>query len=140
MRSVIALQSSISPYLLKTKVRVSAVLSHLRPWMKILRWAASTSASSRKISITSGCLLTPFLIKATRWSFVNDSRSFFTSSSSSSLVTGFVFVAFVFDWQGRSVARFVFGFFFLLEINLCLCLVDKKGKENARKSGQCSYV
>ena len=25
---------------------------------------------------------------------------------------------------------------FLLEIDLCLCLVDKKGQENARKSGQ----
>ena len=24
---------------------------------------------------------------------------------------------------------------FLLEIDLCLCLVDKKGQENARKSG-----
>ena len=26
-------------------------------------------------------------------------------------------------------------FVFLLEINLCLCLVDKKRQENARKSG-----
>ena len=26
-------------------------------------------------------------------------------------------------------------FVFLLEIDLCLCLVDKKGQENARKSG-----
>ena len=25
---------------------------------------------------------------------------------------------------------------FLLEIDSCLCLVDKKGQENARKSGQ----
>ena len=33
----------------------------------------------------------------------------------------------------RSAARFVFVF--LLEIDLCLCLVDKKGQENARKFG-----
>ena len=58
--------------------------------------------------------------------------------------------AFVVDWKMRksrfelwfcisgfcglrkSTARFVFVF--LLEINLCLCLVDKKGQENVRKS------
>ena len=33
----------------------------------------------------------------------------------------------------KSVARFVFVF--LLEIDLCLCLVDKKGQENASISG-----
>ena len=33
----------------------------------------------------------------------------------------------------KSVARFVFVF--LLETDLCLCLVDKKGQENASKSG-----
>ena len=33
----------------------------------------------------------------------------------------------------KSVARFVFVL--LLEIDLCLCLVDKKGQENASKSG-----
>ena len=34
----------------------------------------------------------------------------------------------------RSVVGFVLVF--LLEIDLCLCLVDKKGQENARKFGQ----
>ena len=33
---------------------------------------------------------------------------------------------------------------FLLEIDLCLCLVDKKGQENVRKMqenlGMCSYI
>ena len=29
----------------------------------------------------------------------------------------------------------MFVFVFLLEIDLCLCLVDKKGQENLRKSG-----
>ena len=33
----------------------------------------------------------------------------------------------------RFAIRFVFVF--LLEIDLCLCLVDKKEQENARKSG-----
>ena len=33
----------------------------------------------------------------------------------------------------KSTARFMFVF--LLEIDLCLCLVDKKGQENASKSG-----
>ena len=52
------------------------------------------------------------------------------------LMFRFVFVVFVFGWQGRSVVRFVFVFvfIFLLEISLCLCLVDKKGQENAWKS------
>ena len=46
----------------------------------------------------------------------------------------FVYLGFV-VWENlrRSVARFVFVF--LLEIDLCMCLVDKKGQENARKSG-----
>ena len=33
----------------------------------------------------------------------------------------------------KSAARFVFVF--LLEIDLCLCLIDRKGEENASKSG-----
>ena len=46
----------------------------------------------------------------------------------------FVYLGFV-VWENlrRSAARFVFVF--LLEIDSCLCLVDKKGQENARKSG-----
>ena len=55
----------------------------------------------------------------------------------------FVYLGFV-VWENlrRSAARFVFVF--LLEIDLCLCLVDKKGQENVRKMqenlGMCSYV
>ena len=55
----------------------------------------------------------------------------------------FVYLGFV-VWENlrRSTARFVFVF--LLEIDLCLCLVDKKGQENARKMqenlGMCCYV
>ena len=44
----------------------------------------------------------------------------------------FVYLGFVvWEYLRRSAARFVFVF--LLEIDLCLCLVDKKGQENARK-------
>ena len=55
----------------------------------------------------------------------------------------FVYLGFM-VWENlrRLAARFVFVF--LLEIDLCLCLVDKKGQENARKLqenlGICSYV
>ena len=55
----------------------------------------------------------------------------------------FVYLGFV-VWENlrRSAARFVFVF--LLEIDLCLCLVDKKGQENVRKMqenlGMCSYI
>ena len=46
----------------------------------------------------------------------------------------FVYLGFV-VWENlrRFATRFVFVF--LLEIDSCLCLVDKKGQENARKSG-----
>ena len=46
----------------------------------------------------------------------------------------FVYLGFV-VWENlrRFAIRFVFVF--LLEIDLCLCLVDKKEQENARKSG-----
>ena len=84
--------AAISSYLPKMEVRVLAVVSQPRPWMEILQWAGSTSASSRTIWIKSGCLLTPFLIRAIRWSFMNGSRSFSTSSSSLSSTVGFVFV------------------------------------------------
>ena len=45
----------------------------------------------------------------------------------------FVYLGFV-VWENlrRFATRFVFVF--LLEIDLCLCLVDKKGQENASKS------
>ena len=48
----------------------------------------------------------------------------------------FVYLGFV-VWENlrRFAARFVFVF--LLEIDLCLCLVDKKGQENL---GMCSHV
>ena len=35
----------------------------------------------------------------------------------------------------KSVARFVFVFLLETDLCLCLCLVDKKGQENASKSG-----
>ena len=61
---------------------------------------------------------------------------------------GFVFVVFVFGWQEKFVAGFVFVFLLMfgfvlflclvdkedLLLGLCLCLVDKEGQENARKS------
>ena len=46
----------------------------------------------------------------------------------------FVYLGFVvLENLRKSATRFVFVF--LLEIDLCLCLVDKKGQENASKFG-----
>ena len=45
-----------------------------------------------------------------------------------------VYLGFV-VWENLRRSALGFVFVFLLEIDLCLCLVDKKGQENARKSG-----
>ena len=51
----------------------------------------------------------------------------------------FVYLGFV-VWENlrRFAARFVFVF--LLEIDLCLCLVDKKGQENCKKIWACVLI
>ena len=48
-------QSSISPYFLNTAVRILVVVSHLRLWMKIFRWAGSMSAIWRTLWAKSRC-------------------------------------------------------------------------------------